>query len=110
MVYRVDLARNAEVELEQLYLWVVERAPQQRASWFNGLERAILTLDQHPDRCPVAPESIDPDHPVRVLSYGRKPLVYRVFFTVDHSARIVRVVHVRRGARQRPTADELRDE
>lgn len=29
---------------------------------------------------------------------------------VDHSARIVRVVHVRRGARQRPTADELRDE
>lgn len=46
MVYRVDLARNAEAELEQLYLWVVERAPQQGSSWFNGLERAILTLDQ----------------------------------------------------------------
>jgi toxin ParE1/3/4 len=110
MVYRVDLARNAEAEIEQLYLWVVERAPQPGANWFSGLERAILTLDQHPDRCPIAPESIDPDHPVRVLSYGRKPHVYRVFFTVDHNARIVRVVHVRRGARQRPTADELRDE
>jgi hypothetical protein len=46
-----------------------------------------------------------------VLSYGRKPHVYRVFFTVDHNARIVvRVVQVRRGARQRPIADELRDE
>jgi len=48
MVYRVDLARNAEAELEQLYLWVVERAPQEGANWFNGLERATLTLDQHP--------------------------------------------------------------
>jgi toxin ParE1/3/4 len=85
MAYRVDLARNAEAELEELYPWVVERAPQQGATWFNGLERAILTLDQHPDRCPVAPESVDPNHPVRVLSYGRKPHGYRVFFifTVD---------------------------
>jgi hypothetical protein len=70
MAYGVDLSRNAEAELEQLYLWVVERAPQQGATWFNGLERAVLTLDQHPDRCPVAPESVDPSRPVRVLSYG----------------------------------------
>ena len=66
-------------------------------------------LNQHPDRWPVAPESIDPDHPVRVLSYGRKPHVYRIFFTVDHNAKVVRVVHVRRGARQRPIAEELSD-
>ena len=107
MAYRVEIARNAEAELEELYLWVVERAPQQGAAWFNGLERAVLSLDQHPKRCPVAPESIDPDHPVRVLTYGRKPHVYRVFFTVDDNAKVVRVVHVRRGARQRPTAGEL---
>ena len=108
MAYRVDLAKNAEAELEELYLWVVERAPQQGAAWFNGFERAILALDQHPDRCRIAPESIDPDQPVRVLSYGRRPHVYRVFFTVDHSAKVVRVVHVRRSARQRPTPDELK--
>lgn len=110
MAYRVDLARNAEAELEELYLWVVERAPQQGAAWFNGLERAVLSLDRHPERCPVAPESIDPDHPVRVLSYGRRPQMYRIFFTVDHSAKVVRVVHVRRGARQRPAAHDLRGE
>ena len=110
MAYRVDLARNAEAGLDELYLWVVDRAPQQGAAWFNGLERAILSLDQHPERCPVAPESIDPDNPVRVLGYGRRPHVYRIFFTVDHSANVVRVVHVRRGARQRPTADELKGE
>jgi mRNA-degrading endonuclease RelE of RelBE toxin-antitoxin system len=100
MAYRVEIARGAEAELEELYLWVVARAPQQGSKWFNGLERAVLSLDQHPNRCPVARESLDPDQPVRVLRYGRKPHVYRVFFTVDDTARLVRVVHVRRAARK----------
>jgi len=106
MPYRVEIARNAEADLEELCLWVVARAPRQGAKWFNGLERAILSLDQHPKRCPIAPESIDPDHHVRVLSYGRKPHVYRVFFTADDETNVVRVVHVRRGARRRPIPDE----
>lgn len=98
MAYRVEIARSAEAELEQLYLWVVARAPQQGTRWFNGLERAVLSLDRHPQRCPVAPESFGPDSPVRVLHYGRKPHVYRVFFTVDESAQIVHVVHVRKAS------------
>ena len=110
MQLRVEIAKSAEAELEQLYLWVVERAPRQGPTWFNGLERAILALERHPERSPIAPESLDPAHPVRVLLYGRKPHVYRVFFTVDQEARVVRVVHLRHGARQRPTADELKGE
>jgi plasmid stabilization system protein ParE len=46
MAYRVEIARRAEADLEELYRWVVERAPQQGARWFNGLERAVLSLDQ----------------------------------------------------------------
>ena len=65
MAYRVEIARRAERDLEDLYLWVIERAPQQGARWFNGFERAIFSLDQHPKRCPVAAESVDPGHPVR---------------------------------------------
>ena len=110
MPYRVEITRNAEADLEELYLWVVARAPQQGAKWFNGLERAVLSLDQHPRRCPVAPESIDPGSPVRVLSYGRKPHVYRIFFAVDDATNVVRVVHIRRAARRRPTAEELTGE
>ncbi len=110
MAYRVEIARRAERDLEELYLWVVERAPQQGARWFNGLERAVLSLDQHPKRCAVAPESFDPDHPVRALTYGRKPHAYRIFFTVDDDARLVRVVHVRRGTRKSPQPDELKGE
>jgi plasmid stabilization system protein ParE len=78
MAYGVEIARRAKSDLEELYLWVVERAPQRGARWFNGLERAVLSLDQHPKRCPVAAESFDAEDPVRVLTYGRKPHGYRV--------------------------------
>ena len=107
MAYRVEIARRAEADLEELYLWVVERAPDQGARWFNGLERAVLSLDQHPKRCPIAPESFDPGRPVRVLIYGRKPHAYRIFFTIDDDAEVVRVVHVRRGARKPSLPGEL---
>ena len=106
MAYRVEIARNAEAELEELYLWVVERAPHQGARWFNGLERAVLSLSDHPRRCPIAPESVDPESPIRVLHYGRKPHVYRILFVIDEPARTVHVVHVRRGARQ-PATDAV---
>lgn len=110
MAYRVELAKSAEVQLEELYLWVVERAPNQGTAWFNDLERAILSLEQHPKRCRIAPDSPDPQQPLRVLNYGRRPHIYRVFFTVDEKARGVRVVHIRRGARQQPTPTELKAE
>ena len=110
MAYRVELAKNAEAELEQLYLWVVGQAPSQGAAWFNGLERSILALEHFPKRCRIAPESFDPAQPMRVLNYGRRSHVYRVFFTIDETARIVRVVHIRRGARQRPAPGDLKGE
>ena len=108
MAYRVELAKSAELELEELYLWLIERAPSQGAAWFNGLELAILSLERLPKRCRIAPESFDPNQPVRVLNYGRSLHVYRVFFTVDENANVVRIVHIRRGARQRPASGELK--
>ena len=87
---------------------MVARAPQQGVRWFNGLERAVLSLDRHPNRCPIAPECFDPGSPVRVLHYGRKPHVYRIFFTVDDAAQVVHIVHVRRGARRPATLGELK--
>ena len=110
MAYRVEVARTAEADLEALYLWVVERAPHQGAARFNGLERVVLSLDQSPERCPVASAGIDPNHPFRVLNYGRKPHVYRIFFTIDHDGGVVQVVHVRRGAMRWPIVGELSGE
>ncbi len=47
MVYRVEVTKNAEAELEELYRWVVQRAPNPGAAWFNGLEKTILSLDRY---------------------------------------------------------------
>jgi ParE toxin of type II toxin-antitoxin system, parDE len=104
MAYRVELTKNAEAEL---YLWVMERAPTQGAAWFKGLERAILSLEQLPSRFRIAPESFDRDQPIRVLNYGRSRHVYRVFFTIDEIAKLVRVLHIRRGARARLSPGDL---
>lgn len=101
MAYRVEISASAEAQLEALYLRLVERAPHQGAAWFNGLEEAILALGQLPRRCPFASEAVEPEHPVRVLHYGRAPHVYRVLFTIDESAKRVLVLHVRHGARRR---------
>ena len=108
MAYRVEIARRAEADLEELYLWS-SNGRRSRAPDDSTVSNArSCRWTSIPKRCPVAPENIDTEHPVRVLSYGRKPHTYRVFFTVDVDAGVVHVLHVRRGARQRPSAAELR--
>lgn len=99
MAFRVELTKTAESDLEALYRWVIEGAPHQGAAWFNGLEKAIYSLERHPERCALAPESFD-ERPVRVLHYGRSRHVYRILFWINRTDRIVNVLHVRRGSRQ----------
>ena len=68
MAYRVEIARHAEVELEELYLWVTARAPQQGARWFNGLEQAVLSLDKRID---TRPRVVDITAPSRAHSWAQ---------------------------------------
>jgi plasmid stabilization system protein ParE len=110
MEYGVELTRNAEVDLEELYVSVASQAPIQGGAWFNGLEQAILALARSPRRDRIATKSFDPDNPVRVLNYGRNPHRYRVFFTIDETERVVHVVHLRHGARLRPDRRELKED
>ena len=57
---------------------------------------AVLSLSEHPSRCPTTSE----DEGLRHLLYGRKPHIYRVIFTIDQQAQLVTVLHIRHGARQ----------
>jgi plasmid stabilization system protein ParE len=96
MEYRVRLMPRAQNDVEELYQWVIHRAPHQGASWYNGLIEAIRSLAHHPQRCPIAPEGLELRESVRQLLYGRRP--YRILFSIGSGE--VRVLHIRRGARK----------
>lgn len=68
------------------------------ARWYNGLEEAVYSLENHPRRCPIAPESKGPGRPLRHLLYGKKPHVYRVIFEIDETRKYISVLTIRHGA------------
>jgi plasmid stabilization system protein ParE len=83
---------RAELDLDAIY---VEHSVA-AFRWFNGLERALFTLEEHPARCPFTAEN---SH-LRHLLYGKKPHSYRVIFRVLEESRDVQILHIRHGARR----------
>jgi mRNA-degrading endonuclease RelE of RelBE toxin-antitoxin system len=66
--------------------------------WFNGIEKAVCTLEAQPYRRPAAPESAKAKRALRHLLYGRKPHVYRIIYEIDEPRKVVRVLTIRHGA------------
>ena len=96
MAYRVKLTPRAQRDIEELYRWVILRAPHQGAVWYNGLMDAIRSLADHPQRGSISPEGLELRKPVRQLLYGRRP--YRIIFMI--AGKDVQILHIRRGARK----------
>ncbi len=106
MAYRVDFTERATRDLHRLYLTInAEDAAQVRA-WFNGLERAVLSLEEHSARGAPIPE----DGALRHLLYDRKGRRYRIIYAIDKANLSVTVLHIRHGARDAFTPDRLDDD
>src|SRR5271156_5313130 len=96
MAYRVDLTERAVRNLRRVYRTINAEDSVRARDWFNGLEKAVFSLDEHPARAPVIPE----DDSLRHLLYGRKPNVYRIIYAINQRDRVVTVLHIRHGARK----------
>ncbi len=96
MAYRVDLTERAARNLRRIYRTINAEHSARARDWFNGLEQAVLSLDEHPARAPVIPE----DDSLRHLLYGRRPNVYRIIYAIHERNRVVTVLHIRHGARR----------
>jgi ParE-like toxin of type II ParDE toxin-antitoxin system len=107
MKSRVQLQRLAKRDLWAVYRRVTARAPATAARWLNRFERTLQTLDERPDRCPLAHESAKVRIDVRVLLFGRSPNVFRVLFTVGGDA--VRILRIRRAQRRFLSRGELEE-
>jgi mRNA-degrading endonuclease RelE of RelBE toxin-antitoxin system len=86
----------------RIYATINAEDSQLARIWFNGLERAILGLDEHPARGATIPEDGD----LRHLLYGRKGHRYRIIYAIDEGAQSVTVLHIRHGARDAFTSYE----
>ena len=96
VAYRVDLTERAARNLRRIFQTINAEDSARACDWFNGLEKAVFSLDEHPARAPITPE----DDSLRHLLYGRKPNVYRIIYAVDEPNRVVTVLHIRHGARK----------
>lgn len=103
MRYLVKLMPRAQRDLAFLYDHVHATDSAAAFHWYQGLKRAILTLEHQPNRCPVIPENKQ----LRHLLYGRRPHGYRVIYRVLERKKQIEVLHIRHSARRRITRQDL---
>lgn len=96
MAYLVSITPRAERDLAHLYEHLNAEHSNAALKWYMGLKRAIVALEEHPNRCPVTPESSQ----LRHLLFGHRPHVYRVIYRVLEKQRQVEILHIRHGRQQ----------
>ncbi len=97
MAYLVNVAFRAERHATLIFGAIHAEHSGAAIKWYRGLNEAILSLEELPNRRPETPETPK----LRHLLYGRKPHVYRVICRVMEKSKRVDVLHIRHGARQR---------
>jgi plasmid stabilization system protein ParE len=103
MAYVVNIAVRAEREFASPYREINAEESDAALKWYRGLKKAVLSLEELPNRCPLTPEKGQTRH----LLYGNKPHVYRVIFRVVEKQKRVDVLHIRHGARDKLKASEV---
>jgi len=95
MPFRIEIAPEAGKEIEEIYLYIAEDSPDNAARWYFAIHDKIQTLKDSPNRCPLAFENRFYDYEIRNLIFGS----YRVIFRVQE--KVVQILHVKHGARER---------
>jgi plasmid stabilization system protein ParE len=92
--YRVTILPRAKRQLlEQAVWWSEHRSAEQAFRWLEGIEQALASLADHPERCNVARESEAFDRVIRELHYGvRNKATHRAVFEVCGDEVIVHCV------------------
>ena len=91
MTYRVEITTRAERDLADIYRHIEAEISAQAEKWFNGMAKAMNSLDEYPNRNPFTHE----DRTLRQLLYGKKPYVYRIIYRVEEETATVYILHSR---------------
>ena len=97
--YRVEISKNAEIEIGQIYRYIKADSPLNAKRWRDSLLEVGKSLANFPQRCPLAIEDCHFEIEVRQIVHGN----YRILFTINEDE--VVILHVRHAART-PIAPE----
>lgn len=99
MTYRVVVTAKAKADAVEAFRWFAEQSPTAAAHWYAGLEKALVKLDQNPERHPIAEDESERfGFIMRQMLYGRRRGVYRILFSVEGDLVILHSVrHSSRG-------------
>jgi plasmid stabilization system protein ParE len=105
VAYLVSITFRAERDLASLFDDIDAGSSDAARRWYAGLEEAILDLEVHPYVWPVTREA----QRLRHILYGRKPhSVHRVIYRVLEKRKIIKVLHIRHGARSQFKPSDLK--
>ena len=105
MIYRVIITPEAETDLRTSYRYIRSQAPRAARDWIRRARQCAKSLARRPERCPLAPESVSFEKPIRELFFGTgNGGTYRFLFIVlDQS---VYILHVRHGSMRPLSPDD----
>ena len=94
MAYAVSLTTRAQRDLARIYEYIRAADSDAALTWYRGLTKAILRLEEFPNRWPATHENAG----LRHILYGDKPHIYRIIYRVAEREKRIVVIHIRRGA------------
>jgi plasmid stabilization system protein ParE len=97
MPHEVLITARAEADVAAALAWLNERSLAAASRWHAALLATVQTLEDGPERCPLAAEAQDLGIELRELLFGKRPSVYRILFTIEGNT--VNVLHIRHAGR-----------
>jgi plasmid stabilization system protein ParE len=94
MAHSVHITARALREIDAALEWLSERSRTAATRWHERLMEAVRSLEDHPERCELAPESEWFEGEIRQLLHGKRRGVYRILFEIrGDTVYILRVRH-----------------
>jgi plasmid stabilization system protein ParE len=103
--YGVMVTPEAETGIVDAFLYILERSPLYAEKWLRALYKKIDSLEQMPERCPLARENDYFEDTLRHLVFKS----YRIIFRVEEAKRVVQILYLRHAKQQafgEPAGDE----
>jgi plasmid stabilization system protein ParE len=106
MRYEIRFTTRAEQNYREAYEWYAERSSQAAEKWFVGMQAALDSLKQNPERCPLADENSQFPIELRQLNYGSgRRITHRIVYAIRPSTVVVYAIRHVAQANWQPEID-----